>query len=142
MRSIICPHCRTLIEDVPSRIAAPITCPACAEPIEPEAYVRQTPEWIEEQQRQGNVMTPMSLVGPRRSQQSSGDGIVSLNLRWKDNLIQAGVILGCTVVGVGIGVALGPRQHAVGALLGAFAGLVLGTIGSGIGLMIYRSRRR
>ena len=70
------------------------------------------------------------------------DTIVGVNVRWRDNLIQAGVILGCALVGAAIGWGRLEDEAAYsGALLGGLAGLVAGTVLSGAALMIFRFAR-
>jgi hypothetical protein len=68
------------------------------------------------------------------------DTVTGVNLRISDNLIQAGIILGCVVIGVGIGALVATEPNA-GAFLGGFAGLVAGFLISGIAIMIYRATR-
>src|SRR5262245_49159810 len=60
------------------------------------------------------------------------------NVRWKDNLYQALVILVFVILGAAMG-ALMLDDYRPGLLLGAFGGLVAGVFGSGIFLMIYRA---
>lgn len=66
------------------------------------------------------------------------DTVVGPNVRLKDNLIQALVIFVCLVLGAVIG---GIFFGGEGALLGGFAGLLIGLFGSGTFLMIYRGMR-
>ncbi|HWG45074.1 MAG TPA: hypothetical protein VN688_20055 [Gemmataceae bacterium] len=66
------------------------------------------------------------------------DTVAGPNLRWRDNLFQAKVILLC----LALGVAIGPwtmTDRLMGAMLGGFVGLLVGLFGSGITLMIYRA---
>ncbi|MBN2024447.1 MAG: hypothetical protein JW809_16830 [Pirellulales bacterium] len=65
------------------------------------------------------------------------DVATGVNIRAKDNLVQAACIGATTVLGVAVG-GLGwwcPE----GAVLGGAAGLLVGLFGSGIFLMIYRA---
>ena len=66
------------------------------------------------------------------------DTVTGANVRWKDNLLQAVVILVCIVVGAGIG-ALMIQDWLGGLLVGGFAGMVIGLLGSGIFLMVFRA---
>ena len=65
------------------------------------------------------------------------DTVTGANVRLKDNVIQAIAILVFILLGAGIG-ALVVEERIAGALVGAFAGLVVGFFASGIVLMIYR----
>ena len=65
------------------------------------------------------------------------DTVTGANVRLKDNVIQAIAILVFILLGAGIG-ALVVEERVLGALVGAFAGLVVGFFASGIFLMIYR----
>jgi hypothetical protein len=65
------------------------------------------------------------------------DIATGVNVRKKDNLYQLAAI----GVGLLLGIAIGffcTRDHATGAVLGGFIGLLAGLFGSGIFLMIYR----
>ncbi len=66
------------------------------------------------------------------------DTVTGANVRWKDNLFQALSILVCIVLGAGIG-ALLIEERIGGALVGGFAGMIIGLFGSGIFLMIFRA---
>ena len=66
------------------------------------------------------------------------DTVTGANVRWKDNFLQAVVILVCIVVGAGIG-ALMIQDWLGGLLVGGFAGMVIGLLGSGIFLMVFRA---
>ena len=72
------------------------------------------------------------------------DTVVGVNVRKSDNWFQAKCILVCVILFSIIGVILcvlfpdSELPWFAGALAGAFAGLVIGTFGSGIFLMIYR----
>ena len=68
------------------------------------------------------------------------DIVTGPNIRLKDNLVQGIAIFVCLCIGVGIGVALA-REWLAGALVGGLVGLVLGLLGSGMFLMVYRTVR-
>ena len=68
------------------------------------------------------------------------DTVVGANLRVNDNLFQAIAIAVCMVIGAGIGASV-VRERLPGALVGGFAGLIVGLFGSGIFLMIFRAVR-
>ena len=62
------------------------------------------------------------------------DTVIGINARKKDNLIQGIIILVTVIIGLVIG-------HMYGGflLLGGLGGLIVGFLGSGIFLMIYRA---
>ena len=66
------------------------------------------------------------------------DTETGVNIRAKDNVVQAVVIGVCFVLGAVMG-ALLVKDRLPGALVGAFAGLLVGLFGSGIFLMIFRA---
>ncbi len=67
------------------------------------------------------------------------DTVVGVNVRWRDNLIQAAAIFVCTAIGAGVGWKTGAgEEHRGPVLLGALAGLVAGTLLSGAALMVFR----
>lgn len=66
------------------------------------------------------------------------DTVTGANIRVKDNVVQAIVIFACLVLGTMIG-ALVVKERLAGALVGGFVGLILGLLGSGIFLMVYRA---
>lgn len=86
---------------------------------------------------------------PRRSEMSAreayntvSDTVVGPNIRWRDNHFQAIAIIIFTGLGVLAGSLMaGPVARSLGMLLGAIAGLILGTFLSGLALMIYRGVR-
>lgn len=65
------------------------------------------------------------------------DTVAGPNVRLRDNLIQGIAIFTCLILGAGIG-ALVIHDRLAGALVGAFLGIVLGVLGSGVVLMFYR----
>jgi hypothetical protein len=74
------------------------------------------------------------------------DTVTGVNIRKRDNLFQALFILGSVFLGAVVGAALAAVYGTDlpwigGALIGAFAGLVLGFFASGIFLMVYRAVR-
>lgn len=75
------------------------------------------------------------------------DTVTGVNVRKSDNLFQALFILAAIVVSAGVGAGLAAVYGGqdlpwfAGALIGAFAGLVVGFFASGIFLMIYRAVR-
>jgi len=97
--------------------------------------------------REGAVDEPIEaeLASPSRSSADHDayhivtDTIVGPNVRWKDNVFQAVAILVCAALGALAAWLIwkGPGE----ALAGAFAGLVVGLLGSGVFLMLYRAMR-
>jgi len=75
------------------------------------------------------------------------DTVVGLNFRLSDNLLQAAVTLGSAGLFAAVGAALAalnPKWDLPwfgGAIIGGFAGLVIGVFGSGVFLMVYRGIR-
>jgi hypothetical protein len=66
------------------------------------------------------------------------DTVTGPNVRLKDNLIQGLVIFVCLALGILIGAVFYGGE---GALIGGFAGLLIGLFGSGAFLMVYRAAR-
>ena len=62
------------------------------------------------------------------------DTVVGVNVRVKDNLIQGVIILFTVIIGLVIG-----QMYGGFLLLGGLGGLIIGFLGSGIFLMIYRA---
>tara|TARA_B100001750_G_scaffold219266_1_gene206036 strand:+ start:343 stop:639 length:297 start_codon:yes stop_codon:yes gene_type:complete len=62
------------------------------------------------------------------------DTVVGVNVRAKDNLIQGSIILVTVIIGLVIG-----QMYGGFLLLGGLGGLIVGFLGSGIFLMIYRA---
>ncbi len=75
------------------------------------------------------------------------DTVTGVNVRWSDNRFQAIFIFSSIVVASLLGAllaAINPRWDLPwygGALIGSFAGLLIGAFGSGIYLMVYRMLR-
>ena len=65
------------------------------------------------------------------------DTVTGANVRLKDNLIQGLAIFVCLALGATIG-ALVVEERLPGALVGGFIGLLLGLVGSGFFLMVFR----
>jgi hypothetical protein len=81
---------------------------------------------------------PREPMTSRQTYNVVSDTVTGANLRLNDNLLQAAAIFFCLVLGTGIGY-LSVRDHATGAVLGGFIGLLIGLFGSGIFLMIFRA---
>ena len=75
------------------------------------------------------------------------DTVTGVNVRWSDNKFQAVFVFASMVLISLLGAvlaALNARWHLPwygGALIGSFAGLVIGILASGIFLMVYRAAR-
>lgn len=75
------------------------------------------------------------------------DTVTGVNVRWKDNRFQAIFVLTSMVLASFLGATLAAINSNWqlpwygGALIGSFAGLVIGIFGSGIYLMFYRAVR-
>ncbi len=67
------------------------------------------------------------------------DTVVGVNARKSDNLLQAKIIIITIIIGGIIGGIFSGKTLLIGLGLGAFAGLILGFLGSGIYLMIFRA---
>ena len=76
----------------------------------------------------------------REAYNIASDTVTGVNVRMKDNLLQGIIIAACLVLGAAIG-AVAVRERIPGALVGGFAGLLVGLFGSGIFLMIFRAVR-
>jgi hypothetical protein len=68
------------------------------------------------------------------------DTVTGVNVRVKDNVFQAFAVFSCLLLGALIG-ALVVQERIPGALVGGFVGLVVGLLGSGTFLMVYRAVR-
>jgi hypothetical protein len=66
------------------------------------------------------------------------DTVTGVNVRLRDNVVQALAILVCLLLGAAIG-ALVAGEIVPGVLLGGFVGMLVGLFSSGIFLMIYRA---
>ena len=67
------------------------------------------------------------------------DTVAGPNVRLKDNLLQGLTILVCLILGCVIGYLVPTNDRAFGAIVGGFAGVLVGLFGSGIFLMIDRA---
>jgi hypothetical protein len=90
----------------------------------------------------GNPKQPRKPRDRRMSRKQTrhliSDTVTGANLRVKDNLYQGLAILVCLVLGALIGcLALQPRLG--GAIVGGVLGAIVGLIGSGVFLMVYRA---
>lgn len=74
---------------------------------------------------------------PRQTYNVVSDVGAGLNVRLKDNLYQGVATLLCLVVGLVLGLLIADEKPA-GLIIGGFLGLLVGILGSGIFLMIYR----
>src|SRR5262245_57315680 len=84
------------------------------------------------------VDRPNRSMTDRQAYNLVTDTVSGPNVRWKDNLYQALVILLFVSLGAGLG-ALLMEDYRPGLICGAFGGLVVGVLASGIFLMIYRA---
>ena len=77
---------------------------------------------------------PKKRLSSKETYNVVSDTVVGVNVRAKDNLIQGSIILVTVIIGLVIG-------HMYGGflLLGGLGGLIVGFLGSGIFLMIYRA---
>jgi hypothetical protein len=67
------------------------------------------------------------------------DTVAGPNVRLKDNLYQGLAILVCLVLGASVGLFIPAEERGMAVGIGAFVGLFIGLIGSGIFLMVYRA---
>ena len=81
---------------------------------------------------------PQEPVTGRQAYNLVTDTITGPNVRLKDNLFQGLAIFVCLLLGIGIG-CLAVTDRVAGALIGGAIGLLVGLLGSGIFLMIYRA---
>ena len=79
-----------------------------------------------------------SALTNRQAYNVVSDTVVGANLRVSDNLFQAIAIAVFMAIGAGIGASV-VQERLPGALVGGFAGLIVGLFGSGIFLMIFRA---
>jgi hypothetical protein len=82
--------------------------------------------------------TPKQPLTARQAYNLVSDTVGGPNVRLKDNLYQGLAILVCLLLGAGIGILVG-KDRLIGALAGGFIGLLVGLLGSGLFLMIYRA---
>lgn len=80
-------------------------------------------------------------VTAREAYNLAADLATGVNFRKRDNILQAKIIGVCLVLGAPIGALVVPSDRVMGAVVGVFAGLLIGLFGSGIYLMIYRAIR-
>lgn len=100
------------------------------------ATVTQTPGGAPPTQP-GALGTPRNPDAAREAYEVVRDSVGMVpNFRKKDNLLQLIVVAAFTVLGVASGVALNADSRLLGGLLGALAGLILGTFLSGLILMV------
>lgn len=91
--------------------------------------------------------TPSAVSSSQTAYNVVSDTVVGVNLRCRDNRLQALFILASTAVGALAGTILVTMNSSAqvpwyaGALAGSLGGLILGTFASGIFLMIYRAVR-
>ena len=131
-QQIKCSHCDAVIphEDQGG------FCPRCGEPI-----VVAVPE---DAQPAGSASQPR--LSDREALNVMTDTVVGPNVRLRDNLYQALAIGIAVLLGAGagavIGLVAGPDDRgfnaAAGAVCGGIVGLLVGTLGSGLFLAIYR----
>ena len=82
------------------------------------------------------VPPPPSRTG-EQTYKIVSDTVIGVNVRGRDNLLQALVIVTCLVLGAGLGL-LVASDRKLGAMIGAALGMVAGLLGSGGFLMVYR----
>lgn len=82
------------------------------------------------------------IIEPRQAGRDAynivSDTVTGINVRPRDNLIQALAIAVSLLLGVAIGALVISRDRILGAVGGGFVGLLAGLFGSGLFLMIYR----
>ncbi len=95
----------------------------------------------------GNLAESSSITSAHATYNVVTDTVTGVNVRWSDNRFQAIAVCISVVVISLLGAllaALNTRWNLPwygGALIGSFAGLVVGILGSGIMLMVYRAVR-
>ena len=96
---------------------------------------------------ESNHAQPDGVSSGRAAYNIVSDTVTGVNVRARDNIFQAVFILAAVVVLAVVGAVLAALNGDwdlpwyAGALVGAFAGLVIGFFTSGIFLMIYRAVR-
>ncbi|HEX6902168.1 MAG TPA: hypothetical protein VF789_20800 [Thermoanaerobaculia bacterium] len=83
--------------------------------------------------------TPREPLTGRQVYNLVTDTVTGPNIRPKDNLYQGLAILICLGLGALIGYLAVTKEPVMGAWIGGFLGLLVGLLGSGIFLMIYRA---
>jgi hypothetical protein len=83
---------------------------------------------------------PLQPLTPQQSYNVVTDLVAGPNVRLWDNLVQGITILVCLGLGVVVGFFL-PLDHPIGLIVGGIGGVVVGLLGSGLFLMIYRAVR-
>lgn len=148
---VICPHCQAPVIETTGLSTGSIACPLCAEIIESSMVADQSTEWVAESikrfeasERQNGGRSLQSRKQGANDAQKVMDVVTGVNLRWKDNLIQLVAIIISTVVGIPIGAMVAQNMRAdsaTGMVAGGFCGLLVGLLGSGFVLAIYRMFR-
>ena len=131
-QQIKCLHCDAVIPDEDQGGF----CPRCGQPI-----VVAVPEHA-----QPPSAAPEPALSGREALNVMTDTVIGPNVRFRDNLYQAIAIGIFVLLGAGagavIGLVAGPDQRAfnaaAGAACGGILGLLVGTLGSGLFLAIYR----
>ena len=77
---------------------------------------------------------PKERLSSKETYNVVSDTVVGLNIRKKDNLIQGIIILVAIIIGLVTG-----QMYGGFLMLGGLGGLIIGFLGSGIFLMIYRA---
>ncbi len=115
--SVRCPNCQALVNPEAPPPGPSFPCPHCEKPIfrVPPASGRET----------YNIVTDL------------GTGV---NVRLRDNLLQAASIVICLILGALVGLFVA-SDRALGVVAGGFIGLLVGLFGSGVFLMVYRFLR-
>ena len=93
----------------------------------------------EPEAREPEAGPPSGGMTDRQTYNVVTDMVTGPNVRLADNCIQGVAVLVCIVAGVALGVGLSPDEPILGVLLGVLGGLLVGGIGSGMVLMIYRA---
>ena len=94
-----------------------------------------------------DIDTSDSVAGTTAAYNVITDTVTGVNVRGSDNAYQAKFIAVSVLLLAAIGVILSflfpgwQLDWLAGALMGAFLGLVFGVLGSGIVLMVYRTKR-
>ena len=97
--------------------------------------------------RNNNGVSSSSITHARATYNVISDTVTGVNVRWSDNRFQAIFVAISVIVTALLGAllaALNPSWNLPwygGGLIGSFAGLVVGILGSGIVLMFYRAAR-